>query len=171
MQVGFTPSRVTRLTGVPYSTLNLWAKNGLVRPSIATAEGSGTERIYSFTDLVALKIAFELRKAGVSTRSLKKVVEFLRANEGFEIPLAEARLIVSGRDVIMVKNKAELISILLNPGQACLSFVLDVHSTLGELAQLVDTKTSFAIGVLPNAARSTRKQPAATTRLPKRSIG
>lgn len=172
MQVGFVPRQVMRLTGVPYSTLNLWAKNGLVRPSIATAEGSGTERIYSFADLVALKVAFELRKVGVTTRSLKKVVEFLRTNEGFEIPLAEARLIVSGRDVIVVKNKSELISALHNPGQACLSFVLDLPRTLGELTQLVDTKTHFAIGVLPSSAPSARKQPpSATTQRRKRSIG
>jgi DNA-binding transcriptional MerR regulator len=171
MQVGFVPRQVTRLTGVPYSTLNLWAKNGLVRPSIATAEGSGTERIYSFTDLVALKVAFELRKAGVTTRSLKRVVEFLRTNEGFEIPLAEARLIVSGRDVIVVKNKSELISVLQSPGQACLSFVLDLPRTLGELAQLVDAKTNFAIGVLPSSVSSTKKHPAtAATRRSKRSI-
>jgi DNA-binding transcriptional MerR regulator len=171
MQVGFVPRQVTRLTGVPYSTLNLWAKNGLVRPSIATAEGSGTERIYSFTDLVALKVAFELRKAGVTTRSLKRVVEFLRTNEDFEIPLSEARLIVSGRDVIVVKNKSELISALRNPGQACLSFVLDLPRTLGELAQLVDAKTHFAIGVLPRSAPSAGKQPPSpTTQRRKRSV-
>jgi DNA-binding transcriptional MerR regulator len=172
MQVGFVPRQVTRLTGVPYSTLNLWAKNGLVCPSIARAEGSGTERIYSFTDLVALKVAFELRKAGVTTRSLKRVVEFLRTNEDFEIPLAEARLIVSGRDVIVVKNKSELISALQNPGQGCLSFVLDLPRSLGELTQLVDAKTHFGIGILPSSAGSTRKQAAsATTPRRKRSIG
>jgi hypothetical protein len=140
--------------------------------ALRTAEGSGTERIYSLTDLVALKVAFDLRKAGLTTRSLKRVVEFLRTNQGFEVPLAEARLIISGRDVIAVRNKGELISALQNPGQACLSFVLDLPRTLGELAQLVDAKTDFAIGILPSSAPSTRKQPAsATSHRRKRSIG
>lgn len=171
MQVGFTPRQVTRLTGVPYSTLNLWAKNGLISPSIASAEGSGSERIYSFTDLLALKVALELRKAGVSTRSLKKVVEFLRTNEGCQFPLAEARLIVSGRDVIIVKNKTELISALQNPGQSCLSFVVDLPRTLGSLAEIAEKKVGFAVGVLQQPAVSRRKHPARATALePKRSV-
>src|SRR5260370_20673801 len=99
MRVGFTPRQVTRLTGVPYSTLNLWARKGLIRPSIAAGTGSGSERVYSFSDLIALKVAFELRKAGVTTRSLERVVQFVHENEGLEKPLAEARLVGSGRDV------------------------------------------------------------------------
>src|SRR5207248_2134884 len=109
MKIGFTPREVLRLTGVPYSTLNLWAKNGLLRPSISEAVGSGTERIYSLSDVVALKVGIELRRSGVSTRSLRKVVDFLKKAEGMEAPLAEARLIVSGRDVVIARDKNELI--------------------------------------------------------------
>lgn len=171
MQVGFTPRQVTRITGVPYSTLNFWAKNGLIAPSIATAEGSGSERIYSFTDLVALKIVLELRTAGVKTRSLKKVVDFVRSEEGCKLPLAEARLVVSGRDVILVKSKNELISALQSPGQSCLSFVVDLPRTLGEVAQLADVKADFAVGVLQQPAAPKRKQPTrAKSRILKRSL-
>jgi DNA-binding transcriptional MerR regulator len=160
MQVGFTPRQVTRITGVPYSTLNLWAKNGLLGPSIASAEGSRSERIYSFTDLVALKIVLELRKAGVTTQSLKKVIDFLRSKEGCGVPFAEARLVVSGRDVILVKSKSELVSALQSPGQSCLSFVVDLPHTLGELAQLTEANANFAVGVLQGPTSLSRKQPA-----------
>ena len=161
MKFGFTPRQVLRLTGIPYSTLNLWANNGLVQPSIASGIGSGSERVYSFVDLIALKVAFELRKSGVSTRSLKRVVEFLRANEGIKTPLAEARLVVSGRDVLVVRNERQLVSALRKPGQACLSFVVDLPRTLGELAGAVDAECSFAVGVLPepDAPLPSRKQP------------
>lgn len=145
MRIGFTPGQITRLTGVPYSTLNLWAKNGLVQPSIATGMGSGTERIYSFRDLVALKVAFELRKAGVTTRSLKKIVQFIRENERIDQPLAEARLVVSGRDVLLVRNREQLVSALSKPGQSCLSFVVDIPRTLGELKKIADTTGAFAM--------------------------
>ena len=80
MRIGFSAREVLRLTGIRYSTLNLWAKNGLVAPSISDGSGSGNERVYSFSDLVALKVALELRKAGVTTRSLQKVVEFIRTS-------------------------------------------------------------------------------------------
>jgi DNA-binding transcriptional MerR regulator len=166
MHVGFTPRQVTRLTGVPYSTLNLWAKKGLIRPSVAEGLGSGSERIYNFSDLIALKVAFELRKSGVTTRSLRRVIDFLRHNESMEAPLAEARLIVSGRDVVLVKNQRELVSTLANPGQGCLSFVVDLPRTLGELTRVADAAGSFAIGVDRSlgAQKSSRKQPARANR-------
>src|ERR1035438_6970559 len=63
---GYTAKQVTAITGVSYQTLNHWARTGLVEPSIAQAAGSGSERIYSFRDLIALKLAGELRKNGVS---------------------------------------------------------------------------------------------------------
>ena len=159
VEIGFTPRQVTHFTGVPYSTLNLWAKNGLVRPSVAPGTGTGNERIYSFSDLVALKVAFELRKAGVTTSSLKKVVQFLRENEGLDQPLANARLVVSGRDVLVVKNSNELISALSKPGQSCLSFVVDLPRTLGELTEIAKTSGTFAVGLAavkrpPNKAGS-----------------
>jgi DNA-binding transcriptional MerR regulator len=175
MRVGFTPKQVMRLTGVPYSTLNLWAKKGLIRPSIAEGAGSGSERVYSFSDLVALKVAFELRNAGVTTRSLAKVVRFLYENEGMQKPLAEARLVVSGRDVLVVRNERQLMSALSNPGQGCLSFVVDLPRTLGELSEVADATKAFAVGV-PRSERTvkgSRKQPgsAIASRQRKRADG
>jgi DNA-binding transcriptional MerR regulator len=162
MRVGFTPRQVIRLTGVPYSTLNLWAKKGLISPSIAKGTGSGHERIYDFSDLVAIKLAFELRKAGVTTRSLEKVVEFVRKNDALEKPLAEARLVVSGSDVLEVTSQQQLISVLSNPGQGCLSFVVDLPRTLGELAQIADESNVFAL-YLPNSqSTSNDRKPVAS---------
>jgi DNA-binding transcriptional MerR regulator len=150
-----------QLTGVPYSTLNLWARNGLVSPSIGTGTGTGSERIYSFSDLVALKVAFEIRKAGVTTASLKKVVQFLQENQSMEKPLAEARLVVSGRDVIVVRNEQQLISALARPGQSCLSFVVDLPRTLGELVEVTNAAKAFGMAVLPEeqTSRRARKGP------------
>jgi DNA-binding transcriptional MerR regulator len=170
MQVGFTPRQVTRLTGVPYSTLNLWAKKGLIRPSVSEGAGSGSERIYSFSDLVALKVAFELRKTGVSTRSLEKVILFLRENEGIEQPLAAARLIVRGRDVLVVRNDRELVSALSKPGQGCLSFVVDLPRTLGGLAKVANATTTFALGFEPaKDVRGSRKPPMSAARRQQRN--
>jgi DNA-binding transcriptional MerR regulator len=151
MKIGFTPRQVTRLTGVPYSTLNLWAKNGLVQPSVAPGTGTGSERVYSFSDLVALKVAFELRKSGVTTSSLKKVVKFLREDEQMETPLSEARLVVTGRDVAIVRE-GDIVSVLARPGQGYLSFVVDLPQMLGELVKMVDAPNAFAHGIASGAA-------------------
>lgn len=160
VEIGFTSRQVTHLTGVPYSTLNLWAKNGLVQPSVAPGTGTGSERIYSFSDLVALKVAFELRKSGVTTSSLKKVVEFLRENENMEKPLSEARLVVTGHDVAIVRE-GELVSVLSKPGQGYLSFVVDLPQMLGELVNVADATKTFARGIASPQAFSekAKKQP------------
>lgn len=158
MKVGFTPRQVTRLTGVPYSTLNLWAKSGLIAPSIDEGSGSGNERVYSLTDLFALKVAFTLRKEGVSTRSLKSVISFLREHGDKEQPLADTRLVVRGRDVVAVTNDKQLVSVLSNPGQGYLSFVLDLLPTLHELAEIAEDAASFAMGISGSEDRSTRQK-------------
>jgi DNA-binding transcriptional MerR regulator len=159
VEIGFTPRQVIQLTGVPYSTLNLWAKNGLVRPSVAPGTGTGSERVYSFSDLVALKVAFELRKSGVTTSSLKKVVEFLRQHEHMDKPLSEARLVVSGRDVAIVRE-GELVSVLSKPGQGYLSFVVDLPQMLGELVNVANATKTFAHGIAsaPTASDRLKKE-------------
>ena len=162
MEIGFTARQVVKLTGVPYSTLNLWAKNGLVQPSVAPGTGTGSERVYSFSDLVALKVAFELRRSGVTTSSLKKVVDFLRQSEHMEKPLSEARLVVSGRDVAIVRE-GELVSVLSKPGQGYLSFVVDLPQVLGELADVANAAETFAHGIasLSEPTEPAKKHPRA----------
>lgn len=136
----------------------------MLRPSISAGVGSGHERVYSFSDLIALKVAFELRKSGVTTPSIKKVIEFVRESEGFEKPLAEARLLVSGRDVLIVNGGRQLVSALSKPGQGCLSFVVDLPRTLGELGDAADITRAFAVGVTDPRQRgkSSRKPPVST---------
>jgi DNA-binding transcriptional MerR regulator len=160
VQIGFTARQAVRLTGVPYSTLNLWAKNALVQPSVAPGTGTGSERVYSFSDLVALKVAFELRKSGVTTSSIKKVVEFLRQNADMDKPLSEARLVVSGNDVAIVRE-GELVSVLSKPGQGYLRFVVDLPQMLGELVNVADAAKAFAHGIASasGAAEARKMQP------------
>ena len=160
MEIGFTPRQVTELTGVPYSTLNFWARTGLVQPSVASAAGSGSERVYNFNDLVALKVAFALRKSGVTTSALKKIVTFLREHERVEKPLSEARLVVTGRDVAFV-HKGEVVSVLARPGQGYLSFVVDLAQVIGELVNVADATETFARGIAsgPISVEGHKKQP------------
>lgn len=168
MQVGFTPKQVIRLTGVPYSTLNLWAKNRFIEPSVSPGTGTGSERVYSFNDLVVLKIAFELRTSGVKTSSLKKVIDFLRRNEHLGKPLSDARLVITGRDVDIVRE-GELVSLLSKPGQGYLSFVVDVGQLLGELVNIADATQAFAHGILaPSKVETGKKQPKSVRNTPQR---
>jgi DNA-binding transcriptional MerR regulator len=134
---------VLAITGVSYQTLNLWARTGLIQPSISKAAGSGTERVYSFRDLVALKVVVALRSAGVTTKSLVRVGQFLLEHTDYQNPLSEARLVVTTNDVLLVKSNDELISTLKQPGQSCLSFVIDLPKAVVEVVE-AERKVSAA---------------------------
>ena len=131
----YSSGQASRLTGVPYRTLDYWARTRFIVPSAAEASGTGSERRYTFKDLVALRIVRELRAGGVSTRALRRVVEFLRSTMDVVNPLSELRLVVAGNDVLLVTGNIELISVLRNPTQSVFAFVLDVTRTVAELKE------------------------------------
>lgn len=134
---GFTAGEAEKLTGVPYNRLDYWARSGFIKPSVAGAKGKGSKRLYSFRDLVALKTAKELRDLGIPLQTLRKVVRHLRQFKGLENPLAEARLVVAGNDVLLVQSPEELISVLKSPGQGVLHLVLDLPKVVGELQERI----------------------------------
>jgi DNA-binding transcriptional MerR regulator len=127
----FSTGDAVRITGVSFRNIDYWARTKFIVPSIAEADGTGTERKYSFSDLLALRVARELREAGVSTQSLRRVVEFLRTKKGLTNPLAECRLIVTGADVQVATSREKTMSALLKPGQTSFAFVFDLARTVG----------------------------------------
>src|ERR1035441_10167197 len=106
----FSTGDAVRITGVSFRNIDYWARTKFIVPSIAEAQGAGTERRYSFSDLLALRVARELREAGVSTQSLRRVVDFLRTKKGLTQPLAECRLIVTGADVQVANSPEKIMS-------------------------------------------------------------
>ena len=135
----FSTGDAVRITGVSFRNIDYWARTKFIVPSIADANGTGTERKYSFSDLVALRVARELREAGVSTQSLRRVVDFLRARKGLRNPLAECRLIVTGSDVQVATGRDGIMSALLRPGQTSFAFVFDLGRTVDEMKHEIET--------------------------------
>ena len=134
----FSTGDAVRITGVSFRNIDYWARTKFIVPSIAEAQGTGTERRYSFSDLLALRVARELREAGVSTQSLRRVVEFLRTKKGLTQPLAESRLIVTGTDVQVATSPEKIMSVLRAPGQTSFAFVFDLARTVGEMKQEIE---------------------------------
>src|SRR5579863_2767290 len=79
---GFRGPQVCALVGITYRQLDYWARTGLMRPSIADARGSGTQRLYSYTDVVELKVIKQLLDAGISLQRARRAVECLRDGLG-----------------------------------------------------------------------------------------
>lgn len=96
--------------GISYRQLDYWARTGLVVPSIRDASGSGTQRLYSFRDLVVLKVVKRLLDAGVSLQNIRKAIDTLRAH-GVE-DLAGITLISDGTTVYECRSAEEVVDLL-----------------------------------------------------------
>ncbi len=129
---GFSTAQVERLTHIGAKTLHFWDRTGFLSPSVLGAHGTGSRRIYSFRDLVALRVAAQLRDAGISLQSLRKVVSALREMHGLEHPLAETYLVTNGHDVFERRGD-EVMSVLRAPGQVMFTFVIDLTRTVDAL--------------------------------------
>jgi len=75
---GYRVPEVCKVVGISYRQLDYWARTGLVTPSIREAGGSGTQRLYSFQDLIELRVIKQLLDTGVSLQKIRQAVEFLR---------------------------------------------------------------------------------------------
>jgi len=74
---GYGVKEVQRVVGVTYRQLDYWARTELVIPSVRDAEGSGSQRLYSFQDILKLKVIKSLLDTGVTLQKIRKATDFL----------------------------------------------------------------------------------------------
>jgi DNA-binding transcriptional MerR regulator len=121
---GFTTKTATALAGVSRATLERWDRSGFLSPSVP-AKRRGISREYSFRDIVAIRVASELKREGIPLQALRKVVAYLCARTGLSPTdaLASTNLVTDGRDVYEVQGDVVSISTLRRPGQRMLLMV------------------------------------------------
>jgi DNA-binding transcriptional MerR regulator len=117
---GFRGPQVCSLVGITYRQLDYWARTGLLRPSIADARGSGTQRRYSYHDVLELKVIKQLLDAGISLQRARRAVECMRDGLGGE--LAATNLVLVGTDSVLAHSDGEVVD-LLKGGQGVLNIV------------------------------------------------
>ena len=93
-ETGFGGPEVCRIVGITYRQLDYWARTDLLRPSLVDAQGSGTQRRYSYRDLVALKVIKSLLDGGLSLQTARKAIDYLRDHLGED--LASSSLVIEG---------------------------------------------------------------------------
>jgi DNA-binding transcriptional MerR regulator len=108
--VGYRGVTAMHAAGISYRQLDYWARTGLVEPSIRPAAGSGSQRLYSFRDLVVLRVVKSLLEAGVSLQNIRKAIDTLRAH-GVE-DLAGITLISDGTTVYECRSAEEIVDLL-----------------------------------------------------------
>ncbi|CDR15512.1 MerR family transcriptional regulator [Streptomyces iranensis] len=141
-QVGYRGPTACAAAGITYRQLDYWARTGLVEPSVRPAYGSGSQRLYSFRDVVVLKIVKRLLDTGVSLQNIRAAVAHLRARELDD--LAQMTLMSDGATVYECTSPDEVVD-LLQGGQGVFGIAVgvvwrDVESALSQLhGERVDT--------------------------------
>ena len=138
---GFPIHLAAELTGVTPRTLVNWCSRDFVKPSVSRGRtGPGGERLYSFRDLVAIRVADVLRRQGIDVRHLPLVVDYIRKRDGLELeqPLVADTILVSdGRGFREVQCTASLMEVRQGGVPEPLSIVL---IPFGELVNELQTK-------------------------------
>jgi DNA-binding transcriptional MerR regulator len=118
---GYRVPEVVKIVGITYRQLDYWARTGLVTPSIRDAAGSGTQRLYSFEDLVALRVIKSLLDTGVSLQRVRKAVTHLQS---MDRPVAGVTLMSDGKGVYEAHSPEAVVD-LLRQGQGVFAIAID----------------------------------------------
>lgn len=132
---GFRGPTACSAAGITYRQLDYWARTGLVEPTVRSAGGSGTQRLYSFRDILLLKIIKLLLDAGVSLQQIRIAIEHLR-QRGTE-DLTRVTLMSDGASVYECRSPDEVID-LLQGGQGVFGIAIggvwrEIEGSLAEL--------------------------------------
>jgi len=132
--VGYRGPTACQAVGITYRQLDYWARTGLVEPTVRSATGSGTQRLYSFKDLLVLKVVKRLLDTGISLQNIRVAVNHLR-DRGIE-DLAGITLFSDGVTVYECTSPEEIVD-LLQGGQGV--FGIAIGGTMREMTgQLAD---------------------------------
>ncbi len=123
---GFTAHQACRLTGCTPRQLRYWDQIGLVRPSVQSTGGRpGVPRLYSFRDLVALKVVRSLLDGGMSLQKVRRAWGYLNRRAGLDRQLSEVKLITDGVSIFKVARRNGEILDALREGQLAFFVAID----------------------------------------------
>src|SRR5438128_11543953 len=96
---GWSGTRTAEVVGITYRQLDYWARTDLVRPAVTDAKGSGSRRLYSYRNLLELRIIKQLLDAGIKLEVVRDVFTNLRAQVGDDI--SSANIVIDGTTAVL----------------------------------------------------------------------
>ena len=150
--VGYRAPQVCKLVGITYRQLDYWARTKLLVPTLQAASGSGSQRLYSFTDVVQLKVIKRLLDAGMSLKKIRSAVEILREQLDSDRPLADVTLLSDGQTIYAAHNPEELVDVFRR-GQGVFGIAIGPvqEEVAGDIHHLFDDPVELA-GVIEAGA-------------------
>jgi DNA-binding transcriptional MerR regulator len=115
---GFTAAQACQLTSCTPHQLRYWDKVGLVEPSIQTTNGRpGRRRIYSFRDLIGLRVVKSMLDNGLSIQRVRRAWDYLRRTGDMDAQLASVKLVTDGESIFAITSDDDELIDALRQGQ------------------------------------------------------
>src|SRR5436309_15680856 len=105
----------SRIVGVSLRQIQYWDEQGFIRPSVKLAEGRGTKRLYSFQDLICLKVVKDLIHHGFNLQKIRRCLRPLKeysARTGR--PSESLKYLTDGEELFVITSDREKILDLMN---------------------------------------------------------
>ena len=155
--VGYRGPTACAAAGITYRQLDYWARTKLVEPTVRAATGSGTQRLYSFRDILLLKVIKRLLDAGISLQQIRTAVQHLR--ERGTDDLTRVTLMSDGASVYECTSSEEVVD-LLRGGQGVFGIAVSgaLRELAGSLATLPSERTDGAVSTEAPADELTRRR-------------
>ena len=137
---GYSAKLTADVVGITYRQLDYWARTGLIAPSLVEATGSGSRRLYSYDDLVRLKVIKRLLDNGIKLEKVRAIFDYVRNELGQDI--SSANLVIDGASAAIVRSQDDLID-ALQRGQGVLplsSIGREVDAAIVELHPAADER-------------------------------
>ncbi|WP_366939566.1 MerR family transcriptional regulator [Nocardioides sp.] len=158
---GYRGPTACNAAGISYRQLDYWARTGLIEPTVRGAKGSGSQRLYSFQDILLLKVVKRLLDAGISLQQIRTAVQHLRQRGTDD--LTRVTLMSDGVSVYECTSNDEIID-LLQGGQGVFGIAIggvwqEIEGTLAELPseRTAEPEATPAAGDELAARRAARK--------------
>ena len=151
---GYRAPQVCSLVGISYRQLDYWARTGLITPSVQQATGSGSQRLYSFSDVVQLKVVKRLLDAGMSLKKIRKAMDILGAELASESPLTDVTLLSDGITIYAAHSASEVVDVFKG-GQGVFGIAVGPveDELVGEIHRLYPDQATTEVGKSSTAAQ------------------
>ncbi len=107
---GYSARLAADVVGITYRQLDYWARTDLVAPALARATGSGSRRLYSYANLLELKVIKRLLDSGIKLEKVRSIFEYMRSE--LQEDISRANLVIDGANVVCARSEAEFIDVL-----------------------------------------------------------
>src|SRR3990167_11048192 len=135
----FNTKTVCSITGLTNRQVDYWDRTHFIKPTVKEASGYGTARLYSFQDLVQLKVAKTLIDKGVSLQKIRKAITYLKKNfPDIQKPLSEMRFLTDSETIFILTDKKGVILDTLSKGQMVFTLAIGeiIQGLKGEVEKI-----------------------------------